>query len=93
MMVVRIKRLSILQTGKLLSVLYGFYSAFLLLISLVTLLVDPKEALPMLLMAILLPLMGFIGGVIVSVVYNLVSQIIGGLEFTMEVKQEHNGQQ
>ncbi|MCJ7777669.1 MAG: hypothetical protein MUP16_05080 [Sedimentisphaerales bacterium] len=90
MMVVRIRRFSILQTGKLLAVLYGFYSAFLLLIFLVILFVNPKEALPMLLMIILFPIMGFIGGVIASVVYNLVSRLIGGLELTLEVTQEQN---
>lgn len=92
-MVVRIRRFSILQTGKLLAVLYGFYSAFLLLIGLVTLFINPKEGLPILFMAILFPLMGFVGGIIVAAVYNLVSQIIGGLELTLEITQEQNSPQ
>jgi hypothetical protein len=92
-MVTRISRFSILQTGKLLAVFYGFFSVVLFPIVLISILVKGGAAFPMLLMIILYPLMGFIGGIIGAALYNLASRIIGGLELTLEVTQEQNSPQ
>jgi hypothetical protein len=89
-MVTRISRFSILQTGKILAVFYGFFSAILFPIFLIITFAQGVEALPMLLMLILYPLFGFIGGIIGAALYNLASRIIGGLEFTLEVTQEQS---
>ena len=87
-MVTTISRFSILQTGKLLAVLYGFLSVILLPIFLIMLLVQGIQALPMLFMLILYPVMGFIGGIIGAALYNLASRFVGGIELTLEVPQQ-----
>ena len=85
-MVTRIKRLSILQTGKLLAVLYGFLAILFIPFILVIIVASPEPivALPFVIMAIVYPLMGFIGGIIGAAVYNLASYLVGGLEMTFE---------
>ncbi len=85
-MVTRIKRLSILQTGKFLAVLYGFFSVILLPIMLIVAVAspDPSAALPILIMLVLYPIMGFIAGIIGAALYNLASRIVGGMEITLE---------
>jgi len=92
-MVTRIRSFSIFQTGKLLAVLYGFLTVIFMLFFIVMLFVNPKEALPMLLMVVLYPVMGFIGGIILAVLYNFASRLVGGLELTLEVDKEQNSQE
>ena len=92
-MVTTIKKFSILQTGKLLAVLYGFFSVILFPIFLISIFVKGVEALPMLFMVVLYPLMGFIGGIIGAALYNLASRLVGGLELTLEVTQERKSPQ
>ena len=76
--------------GKLLAVLYGFFSLILLPISLIIFVVNPKGALPMLIMAILYPIFGFIGGIIGAALYNLAARLVGGMEMTLETQQEQS---
>ncbi len=87
-MVIKIRRFSILQTGKVLCALYCFVSAVMIPTFLVRLVGKPEFSWPLLLMIILYPVFGFIGGVVFAFVYNLVSKYIGGFELTMEVTQE-----
>jgi hypothetical protein len=83
-MISRITKLSILQTGKLLAVMYAFLALLLVPIMLIVAVVNPKEAAPLVIMIFLYPLMGFIGGLIGALVYNLASRMVGGLEITLE---------
>jgi hypothetical protein len=81
----RITRLTVLQTGKLLAVLYGFLSIVILPFLLIAMLfAGAKVIAPMLVMLVLYPIMGFIGGIIMAALYNLASKWIGGLEVTVE---------
>ena len=81
----RITRLTVLQTGKLLAVLYGFLSMVILPFLLIAMLFGGAKAVaPMLVMLVLYPILGFIGGVIMAALYNLASKWIGGLEVTVE---------
>jgi len=89
-MTVRIKKLSILQTGKVLGLIFCFYSAVIIPVFLVELIGKPQFDFPLLLMIISYPVMGFMGGIIFAFLYNLVSRYIGGFELTMEITQEQN---
>ncbi len=81
----RITRLTVLQTGKLLALLYGFLSMVILPFLLIAMLFGGAKAIaPMLVMVVLYPILGFIGGVIMAALYNLASKWIGGLEVTVE---------
>jgi hypothetical protein len=86
-MITKIKRFSILQTGKLLAVLYGFIALVILPIALIMLVVNPKAAAPMLFMVILYPAFGFIGGIVGAAIYNLAARLVGGLEITLEMQE------
>ena len=92
-MIAKIRRFSILQMGKFLAVLYGFFSIIIIPIFFITLLVKPAEAIPFLIMAILYPVMGFIGGIIGAALYNLASHLVGGLEFTLDFEQNQQSSQ
>jgi hypothetical protein len=89
-MITRIKNFSILQTGKVLFVFYGFFAIILSPIFLIMLLAKPGDAFRLLLFLIAYPVMGFIGGIIGAAVYNLVSRFTGGFELTLELTQEQN---
>jgi hypothetical protein len=91
-MVTRIKKFSILQTGRFLAVFYGFFSIVLFPFFLIMILVKGVAAIPMLLILISYPIMGFIGGIIGAALYNLASRFAGGLELTLEVTQEQSSQ-
>ena len=82
----RIIRLSVLQTGKLLAVLYGFFSLVMLPFMIIGLCAgaNPIDIIPMFVMLILYPIMGFIGGIIMAALYNLSSKFVGGLEVEVE---------
>lgn len=85
----RIKRFSILQAGKLLGILYGFLALVMIPFILIPALFASSagefaQFLPLLIMLILYPVMGFIGGIIGAAVYNLCSKWVGGLEFDLE---------
>jgi len=89
-MVTKIKRFSILQTGKFLAVLYGFLAVILIPFFLIMLFVEPGGAVGLLIMLILYPIMGFIGGIIGAALYNLASRFVGGLELHLEITQEQH---
>ena len=92
-MVTRIKKFSILQTGRVLFVFYGFFSVILLPIFLIMLIAKPGDAFRMLAFLIAYPALGFIGGIIGAGVYNLVSRFTGGFELTLELTQEQDSPQ
>jgi len=80
----RITRLSVLQTGKILGVLYGFISIVMLPFMLIGMLTNPKGAAPMLFIIVLYPIIGFVGGILMAFLYNSASSWIGGLEISVE---------
>jgi len=81
----RITRLTVLQTGKLLAVLYGFISLVILPFMLIAMVFGGAKAIaPMLVMLVLYPIMGFIGGIIMAAIYNLAAKWVGGLEVTVD---------
>ena len=82
-----IRHIGVLKAGLILAVLYGFISLILVVIAAAVLLFNPKEALPLLLLAILYPVIGFVGGVLMAALYNLAAMVMGGLEITLESKE------
>lgn len=74
--------------GKLLGVLYGFFPLiFILFIILGFAVTGPEtraEMVPMIVMLLLYPIMGFIGGIIGAAIYNLAAKITGDIEFELE---------
>ena len=91
-MITRIRKFSILQTGKLLAVLYGFLSVLFLPFLLLAFVMNPKEAIVLIFIIILYPLMGFIGGIIGAAIYNLAASLVGGLEITLDINQPQSDQ-
>jgi hypothetical protein len=89
-MKVQVRRFGILQMGNLLMVLYGFVAVILLPFFLITIITNPKEALPMLALIIFYPLGGFIGGIIGAALYNLASKLIGGIKVELDVEEVQN---
>ncbi len=87
-MIVKVKKFAILQTGKLLAVLYGSFAVIMLPFLFIGFLTGGRELWPMIIMIILYPLMGFIGGIIGAFVYNFAARLIGGLEVTLDVEEE-----
>jgi hypothetical protein len=83
-MATRIKRFSILQTGKVLAVLYGFISVILFPIVLIVALFSPKGSIALIPLVVIYPILGFIGGVLGAAFYNLAARFVGGLEVTLE---------
>ncbi len=82
-----LKRLGVVQTGKILGILYAFIGVIMIPIMLIVALVSPRgiaAAVPMIVMIILYPVMGFVGGIIMAALYNLVAKWVGGLRFTVE---------
>jgi len=84
----RIVKLSVLQTGKLLAALYGFIALVMLPFMFIIMLANPEEGagpmVGMLVMLLLYPLMGFVGGILMAALYNLASKWVGGLEMSVE---------
>ena len=88
----RINRLAVMQTGKMLAVLYGFLPVVMLPFMLIGIIANPKNF-PMLFMLLLYPIMGFIGGILISALYNLAAKWIGGIEVSVEsIETESPGQ-
>jgi hypothetical protein len=80
----RISRLSVLQTGKFLGLLYTLLAAIMIPFLLLAFASQPQGMAPMLLMLLMYPVMGFLGGLLMAVFYNLVAKWIGGIEVTVE---------
>ena len=83
----RITRMSVLQTGKLLAILYALISVIMLPFMLIGISNSPAGA-SMLVMLLLYPVMGFLGGILMAALYNLASKWIGGIEVTVEAVEE-----
>ena len=87
-----LKRIAVLQTGKMLAILYGFLGLlmlpFMLIVCLVSVANQGAEGLlmmaPMAIMIVFYPIMGFVGGILLAALYNLVAKWVGGLRFTVE---------
>ena len=83
----QIKRLSVLQTGKILGMLYVFVS--LIIFPLLAFSVwKGRVWAGVLILGLLYPILGFIGGMLLAVFYNLSAKILGGLEFEVEDVEE-----
>ena len=81
----RITRLAVMQTGKMLAVLYGFLSIIMLPFMLIGIFVDPSpNRFPVLFILLLYPVMGFILGILTAVFYNIAAKWIGGIEVSVE---------
>ena len=82
-MKLKLRRLGILDTGKLVAVIYGLISLLLLPLLSIALIVTQKEgAGRTMLMLLIYPIIGFITGVIGAVIFNLAAKITGGIEMT-----------
>ena len=82
-----LKRLAVIQTGKILAIIYAFFSIIMTPFILIAALVNPENItslVPMLIMVIIYPIMGFLGGIILAILYNLGAKMVGGLRFTIE---------
>lgn len=81
-----ITSLSVAQTGKVLAAVYGLLSLIMLPFVLIAVLLSGKveSVLPMLIMVVLYPIMGFIGGMLLAVFYNISANWVGGLVVTVE---------
>ena len=87
-MKVQVRRFGILQAGLLLGALYGFlglvFIPFMVLIMVLS--GDGDEIFMPLLMILLYPVMGFIGGIIGAALYNLAARIVGGIKMELDVE-------
>jgi hypothetical protein len=94
----RLTRVAPLQLGKVLAVLYGFFSLlvvpFVVLASLLGAKAGhhnpafPANIILVVLIPILYAVLGFVGGVIAAAIYNLVASWTGGIEFSFENADE-----
>jgi hypothetical protein len=92
----RIKRISPLQLGKMLAVLYGImgliFIPFFLIMSAVATQMPPEQRVGMmafgagfaLFMPVIYAAMGFVFGALGALIYNLVAKWIGGIEVEVE---------
>jgi hypothetical protein len=80
----KITRLSVMQTGKFLGILYTLLAVIMVPFFLITSLGNPKAMVTMLPMLLLYPIMGFLGGMLMAAFYNLTAKWIGGIEVTVE---------
>ncbi len=78
----RVIRISVLQTGKCLAVLYSLMAVILLPFTMIVGTSNPGGQY-MVLMLLLYPIMGFVSGIIMAALYNLASRWTGGLEVIM----------
>lgn len=86
----RIKRFSVMQTAKLLGVLYFIgVAVFIIPVALIMMAVGSQDSGPfggamLLILPFLYGIMGFIFGAIGCLLYNLVASKIGGIEVEIE---------
>lgn len=91
-MKVEIRRIGVLRTGVILAALYGFMAIIMVPIMIIAASVaarqgkESPEPFGMLCMLILYPLMGFIFGIIMAALYNLVVKATGGMQMEMDVE-------
>ncbi len=86
-MKIRVKRIAPLQAGKMLAGIYALFSLILIPILLVASIAGGGASIPVG-MAIGMPLLyivlGFVGGIVGAVFYNLVAGWLGGFEIDYE---------
>lgn len=86
-MVKRVSRLSILQTAKLLAVIYGFFAVWFVPVTFMLTALNENGSgvgFGVFFLLVLYPVMGFVGGLIGAVIYNLAAKMVGGLELTLD---------
>ena len=82
-----LKSIAVLQTGKVLAIIYGFFSVIMIPFLLIVALVSRGNIgamIPTILVIVLYPVIGFIGGIIAAALYNLAASLVGGLQFTLK---------
>jgi hypothetical protein len=86
-MKVQVRRFGILQMGKLLALIYGLLAAIFLPFILIAAITSRGSAAEMLLIILIYPVGGFIGGIIGAALYNLASKLIGGIKIELDVEE------
>ena len=87
-MKVQVRRFGILRVGLMLGILYGFLALVALPFMVLSMGFSENrvEILMPLLMILLYPVMGFIGGIISAALYNLAARIVGGIKMELDVE-------
>ena len=82
----QIVRLTILQTGKLMAVMYAILALIMLPFMLLGAFAGAPGpgGFPILIFLILYPIMGFIGGIFMAILYNISAKLVGGLEVEVD---------
>jgi hypothetical protein len=87
-MIRELKRFSVLQTGKILGAVYRIFGVIMIPFILIGAILNPGgigEMMPLIVMAVLYPIIGFISGIFAAAAYNnVVAKWVGGLRFTVE---------
>lgn len=83
-----ISRIGVLQAGKIFGMLYVGFAVIMLPFFILGALASPQGFIPMIIMLVLYPLIGFVGGVVAAFVYNLSAKFVGGLEFKIDTIEE-----
>ena len=81
-----LKKLAVLQTGMVLAILYALLGViiFIPLALIIAAINGVAEAIPLIVLIFLYPIVGFLGGILMAAVYNLVASWVGGFRFTVE---------
>ncbi|TWT86566.1 hypothetical protein Mal64_33920 [Pseudobythopirellula maris] len=83
-----LKHVHPLQAGKVLGVMYALMGLIILPFFLIAAVMNPNQAAPGLVVAVLIPIFyavgGFVGGIIMAAVYNLVAGMAGGIRMDFE---------
>ena len=88
----RITRLAVLQTGKMMAVLYAFFGITMLPFILIGTIGNSGNFF-VLFMLLLYPIMGFLGGILMAFLYNITAKWVGGLEVSVEAIESDSPQQ
>ena len=79
-----LRRVGILQAGKVGAILYGFFGLIFLPFAFIAMIADPAQGFVMFFMALLYPILGFLGCVIAAALYNVTAKFVGGLRLEFE---------
>ena len=93
-MITRLTRVSILRAGIFSAVMYGVFAVIMAPFLLLSALIGGGELglVGAVFILILYPFLGFVGGIVVAVVYNLTARVVGGLELTLEFDAAPGGE-
>ncbi len=83
-----IRRFGVVRAGTVGAILYGFFGLVFLPFGAIVAIADSSAGLPFVLMVLLYPVMGFIGGLLFAALYNLAARIGGGLHIELSQVQE-----